>query len=394
LTKGPLAPAIAIGTVLTFWMIDLQPRRLFTPRDWWDDLRSAFSAYHALRGLVIFLIVAGPWYLAMAFRHRMTFVDSFVMAENVERFQTTIFGHHGSIAHYLQTIFHGMYPWIGMLAIGVPFLFTDRLRLDEETRQRWYYISWFLAVFFVFSAASTKIDHYILPISFPVAILTALIWERYLRGGTPHWIRPVFLVSLLLLMLTFKDFMFGGSKYIMDVFTTEGSIRELDTVPVLIALLVAWVVAISLSTLLRRKTVVATLALAVAYSGSIYFSHYVMPAHSRWRNLKRYTDHFQSIPDSGTQLIFFGKIRSSMYYYQGRTEFNQFDGHEAAAVRELVRGKSNVYMIVQNRFKALLYAELQKNTDQTWYIVSPEQHPGFEFITNDPRSADPEAAIP
>src|SRR5262245_27589768 len=66
-------------------------------------------------GIALFILVAGPWYLAIYRAQGQAFVDVFLLNHNVERFTTTVHNHPGSPLYYLPVLVAGLFPWSGLL---------------------------------------------------------------------------------------------------------------------------------------------------------------------------------------------------------------------------------------------------------------------------------------
>ena len=147
-------------------------------------------------GIALFLLVAGPWYVAILRDQGRHFVDVFLLNHNVARFTSTIHNHPGPPVYYVPVILAGLFPWSGLL---LPALARLRPRVD---RTDLFVFLWFLLPFLFFSVAGSKLPGYILPCLPPLALLmgraaAALVAEE----PAPRWWagpRAVALVSLVL----------------------------------------------------------------------------------------------------------------------------------------------------------------------------------------------------
>lgn len=151
LAKGPLGlllPALVTGG----YLLVARRRRL---------LRDCLSPAAAL----LFLAVAGPWYLAIWRDQGMRFVDVFLLNHNLERFTSTIHHHPGPPWYYVAVLLAGLFPWTGL---ALPAL--AGARHDRSPAETWVLL-WLLLPFLFFSAAGSKLPGYILPCLPPVAIL-------------------------------------------------------------------------------------------------------------------------------------------------------------------------------------------------------------------------------
>ena len=383
LTKGPLAPVLTLWSSILFLLPEFELRWLL-PAEAWKRIRHVWSSYRCGRGLLIFTAISGPWYVAMLVKHRWEFIDSFILNENLERFATPLFGHDGIASRYVTTLFHGTFPWIGLLLVGLLFVFHAGGR-DEETRQRWFFLCWLIGGFTMFTIASTKLDHYLLPVIPAVAVLIAIIWESWWRRENSFWVGGGLLLSVLFTFLSFRDFVFEENRLIMSVFSPaqEIVVMERGIEITLWILLGAWALVMALAWWRRGALWVAILAFVVAYSQGVYFCHVVIPAHTPERSLKIYADEFSRIAEPDAELVFYGWIRNSIRYYHPG-EMAYFEPDQLDEMVDYVNGRPNVYIIGQELFFDDMLDELHHVTRERWTTVS-SAHPVFDLITNSNR---------
>jgi 4-amino-4-deoxy-L-arabinose transferase-like glycosyltransferase len=152
LTKGPVGVAIPfIAGVIFLW--------------WQGELRGAIRRFHALSGLLVGLVIALPWFVAVTIREPGFFAFYFV-GEHFRRFFESSYSHGEPIYYYLPVAAAGMLPW----TIAVPFL--PWRSLEPNPARRFCAIS-SAAILVLFSLASAKLIPYILPAFPPLAVLIA-----------------------------------------------------------------------------------------------------------------------------------------------------------------------------------------------------------------------------
>jgi 4-amino-4-deoxy-L-arabinose transferase-like glycosyltransferase len=231
LTKGPIAVVLPAIVVFLYFTWNRELKRLL-------DIRLAWA-------VLIFILVAGPWYGLVSSETRGEWVKAFFTNENVNRFLSPMDRHSGNVAYYLLIIPVMFAPWCVFLfptfwyglkgtvsscnsmwvslkrsakltwgriqsltrvsrtpkgmVIGniskesasnspilpqTPANFTSPSEvpaspeLTDSIRAHRLLLSWALAYVVFFSAAATKLPHYIFPIYPALAILTA----RFLIG--------------------------------------------------------------------------------------------------------------------------------------------------------------------------------------------------------------------
>jgi len=135
-------------------------------------------------GYAIFtcLLVAAPWYIAMALRFGDKFLDEFLLAGNMGRFLQAEHSRAAVPYYYLPVILVGFLPWTALLpgAIGAAW---------RERRESLVLLLWVILTLLFFSASQSKLPGYILPIFPALALLVALDWEntKATNRRGPYW---------------------------------------------------------------------------------------------------------------------------------------------------------------------------------------------------------------
>ncbi len=191
LTKGPVALLIPLAVSLIFFF-SRKRHVLF------------FKALVDIPGIVIFLLVAAPWYILEYLAQGQAFLRGFFLHHNVERFQGTFEGHGGGFLYYIPVVFVGIMPFTGYLLYtihkSVSSLFSRSVRLFFDRDLTIFLWIWALFVFVFFSLSGTKLPHYMIYGYTPLFMLTAAIMggeERSLR----MWSWPPVIVLLVALFL-------------------------------------------------------------------------------------------------------------------------------------------------------------------------------------------------
>jgi 4-amino-4-deoxy-L-arabinose transferase-like glycosyltransferase len=156
LSKGLIGLVLPAATVLAY---------MVWQRDWGLLLR-----LRPLRGLLILLAITAPWFVAVSLANP-EFPRYFFIREHFERFLTKAHGRYQPAWYFIPILLVGTLPWLGSLFQG---LWVGR-RADGEHRfsANRMLLAWCAVVFVFFSASSSKLPSYILPIFPAVAILCA-----------------------------------------------------------------------------------------------------------------------------------------------------------------------------------------------------------------------------
>ena len=225
-------------------------------------------------GVLTFALVGLPWYAWVAVETKGQFLREFFGTHHLGRALSAMEGHGGPPYYYLLVLLVGFAPWSVFLGLALWYgAWSALARPWASVRAAWegaaekeesahsasgpatvdgyrFLVCWFLVYIAAFSAATTKLPNYILPLYAPTALLTARFLERWRRGtlALPRGLMAVCLlflglmgvgvtVGLLLAGGAFDaPFLRGRSLPGLEVWAAVGA------APVLGALTAAWCV--------------------------------------------------------------------------------------------------------------------------------------------------------
>ena len=173
LAKGLLSLAIPLLVIGPFLALAGGWRHVLHPR--------------LLPGLALFLAVSVPWHMLMVQREGFHFVLIYFVNHHLARFFTSLHHHSQPFFYYLPVLVLGLFPW-------TPFLFRvrglrDSLRqAPEDARSAGvaFFLCWAVFPFLFFSASTTKLAGYVLPIFPALAFLTARGAEGFVDSEKPE----------------------------------------------------------------------------------------------------------------------------------------------------------------------------------------------------------------
>ncbi len=170
LVKGPVGPALATLVVLPLVALDWR-RHGVVLRVTATDLGLASA---------VFLLVALPWYVAMAAEHGAGYLERFFLAENFERFATDRYNAPRPAWYYLPIVAGGLLPWSPFMILwGAALRRAWRRRALDPRALR--LVVWACAPLIFYTLSVGKQPRYILPLLAPLAILLARAMTGALR---------------------------------------------------------------------------------------------------------------------------------------------------------------------------------------------------------------------
>ncbi|MCC6648166.1 MAG: glycosyltransferase family 39 protein, partial [Polyangiaceae bacterium] len=173
-------------------------------------------------GLLVVVVVAVPWYLAMHLRHGPQFLDRLIFHDMWKRALTHVHdtneGDDTSVRFYLWQLGYALFPWTGLVplgltywmrkpdawsprfVLGLPLIVAVRAALPggsegdappdpakAEEKQKGdaaiFLVMWFLIAFALFTFMGTKFHHYIFPAVPPAAMMVGVVLDDALEGA-------------------------------------------------------------------------------------------------------------------------------------------------------------------------------------------------------------------
>jgi 4-amino-4-deoxy-L-arabinose transferase-like glycosyltransferase len=255
LAKGPVAPALAAVIILLF---------IAAKREWGVFLRA-----HWVPGILLFLVVALPWYVAVQMRNP-EFFRFFILEHNLARFSTNVYHHPQPVWFFLPVFLLAVMPWTVWLIAAV----VERVRqmwgegreafASPEDSWALFLLIWMLVPILFFSASRSKLPGYILP-AVPAAALLVTDYlaarrEKEIRLSWPLAAAHGVLCGLLV---------FGALSAASIAATHHLALGSWTYVAALIALVIALAITIALVTtagprLVRSATMIAVIVSVAA----------------------------------------------------------------------------------------------------------------------------------
>src|ERR1700681_4755315 len=156
LAKGPVAPALAAVIIFLF---------AAAKRDWRAIPRTLW-----IPGVVLYLAVMLPWYIAVQLRNP-EFFRVFILEHNFARFSQDVYHHRQPFWFYLPVFLLAVMPWTIVLIFAIAErarqIWSEGKGKDAFSRPEdsWplFLLIWMLVPILFFSASQSKLPGYILP---------------------------------------------------------------------------------------------------------------------------------------------------------------------------------------------------------------------------------------
>ena len=158
LTKGPLGVVIPAIVLIPIW--------------WRERTRVLIRPLDVTIAFLLFAISGLPWYVVMWAVHGTPYLQSFFVADNLERFATTRYNDVRALWYYVPILIGGLVPWT-VYALVLPWRIVRDLvqRRRPLTDVEWRLVIWTLAPLLLFTASIGKQPRYVLPMLPPIAMM-------------------------------------------------------------------------------------------------------------------------------------------------------------------------------------------------------------------------------
>jgi len=197
LTKGLVAVVLPAGTVVVYsiWQ-----------RDWglWKKL-------HFFKGLLLFLLIASPWFIAVSIENP-GFARFFFIHEHFERYTSDVHRREGPIYYFIPYLLLGLCPWLitSLRSLVSPEFkwLPEKPGVFNPERFMWTFV---VVTFVFFSLGQSKLPGYILPILPIIAVLAG--GQVAIRGRVKaeRWV--MLFLGLISLLVAMNVEQFASERY-------------------------------------------------------------------------------------------------------------------------------------------------------------------------------------
>ena len=200
LTKGLVAVVLPAATVVVYSLWQ---------RDWrlWKNL-------HIFKGLMLFLLIASPWFIAVSMANP-GFAEFFFIHEHFDRYTSDVHSREGPIYYFIPFLLLGVCPWLitsfrSLISPGFKWLPDKPGQFDPE-RFMWTFV---VVTFCFFSLGHSKLPGYILPILPIIAVLSGAQISRKGRNDADRWV--MLILGLMLLTVAFNIGRLASDSYPLE----------------------------------------------------------------------------------------------------------------------------------------------------------------------------------
>lgn len=193
LAKGLVGVVLVVAILAVYSLVSGQLRSMR-----WRDF---------LVGLVVFLAVAGTWYVPVTMQHGWSFIEEFFIRHHFERYTTNEFGHPQPVYFFVLVALAGTAPWTFFVMPAAARLRSLRPRNDIRDSIMTLAWVWVAVPLLFFSVSESKLPGYILPIFPALAVIIGAEVERVWEGDRNRALRGALWMTALTLVCIGAAFM-------------------------------------------------------------------------------------------------------------------------------------------------------------------------------------------
>ena len=296
--KGPVGFVIVGGVVGSFLLV----------RGRLAELRRLMP----VRGAALALAIALPWYVAVSLRDPH-YLSYFLLEKNLGSFVSRASSHPQPLYYYLPVLVLGFFPWSSFLPLTLGRLLRRPAGIDPP---RLFLLLWIGFVLLFFSAATSKLPTYIVPMFPAMALLVGDLWAGVI-AAPPLRRPPALVASQLCLILIVAS--------AVPVYWLEATRHPLyDPAlhrPHLLAtsaILVAAVLGGSLALACRAYRSLFAINAAMLVLLLLYGLVFLLPVADAYRSTRDVARELDRRLPAGEPLAFYHEIRESALFYTDR----------------------------------------------------------------------------
>ncbi len=272
LSKGllgfALPGAVMLVTLIVTWRWSLLRRLLILP------------------GILVFLAVTLPWYIAITIKQGSAFAYEFFYLHHLARAGGGVHGERGTFEYFIGQGGYAILPWLAIAPAAVGRLVARSLGKEDiweaGTSRHLMVVVWVIVSLAVFTIARTKFHHYVFP-ALPALAVTIGVWlPRVVRDGPSLLEKILIACGSVLAVLVTRD-LAGDPNHFARLFTYAyerplpqvGGMAAVVVVVSIAALAAGGLIALGRSRGLRLAGAGATF---LAASGlALVLMHHMMP---------------------------------------------------------------------------------------------------------------------
>jgi 4-amino-4-deoxy-L-arabinose transferase-like glycosyltransferase len=301
LTKGLIGIVFPFGIAVVYMFVT----------DGWKGMKRVFS----LKGIILFMLISLPWFVAQLAINGQEFFDQFFMKHHFKRYTGIISGHKGPLYYYIPVLLIGLFPWVSFLPAGI------RTAWKEKDRSQIFALTWFAFIFVFFSFSTTKLPNYILPALPATAILIASGMTAQDRKWTS--VSNIFLVTISVIL--------GVAFFIARGYALNLGLFDVNWLFVLSITTIGMAVLSVYTIFTKKQSYIILSGLMIVFLSTLVMKAVPIASHYLQGSLHTYSLYAKERLRADDQFIVYGLNNPSIIFYSDRKAIIARNQDELAA---------------------------------------------------------------
>jgi 4-amino-4-deoxy-L-arabinose transferase-like glycosyltransferase len=298
LAKGPVGAVLPGGTILVFLALRRDLR--FIPR------------LMLVRGALVAALVALPPYILMGIQEP-EYLRYFLWEKNVGSFVSEESRHPNPFYYYVPTLMAGFFPWSAFLPLAVWKLLRRPVKSDPG---RLFLLIWAGFVFVFFSAATSKLATYILPMFPAAALLVGDLWAKFLADREGRLRRGILIsyvcLGAIVVWLVPTLWLDARGHRLFDPEVHTVHLFAVSTI------LISGVVLSAILVWTRAYRALFAITAAMVGALMIYMGVFLLTMVDSYRSSKQIAMQVDRMLPPGAKITFYNDIRDGALFYTDR----------------------------------------------------------------------------
>jgi len=267
-------------------------------------------------GTIVFLAVAAPWYVLISMKNS-DYVSYFFLHQNLGNFLSKAQSRHPRpFYYYVPALLGAMLPWSFLVPLALYRPLAGGLKKINDGSL--FLVCWFAVIFLFFSAASSKLETYILPAFPALAILISRLWLELMTTSAAGLRKGVgwSLAPLPLLFLATTAYIMIRRPVVRKLQIFYGI--NLEDISGLLIAVTLILIAAFLFFVFRKYWFAFTSMAATFVVGILIVLTVYVPHMDPYRSTRTLAKEMDAMLPSGEPLVFFSILRDSALFYTNR----------------------------------------------------------------------------
>lgn len=316
ITKGPVAVLLIAIVIGIYFLVSAklsEVRRIMLPM-----------------GLLVIALIVLPWYLAIYFQNGWSYIETFLIKDNLSRYMEPIWGPRRGILFYGPVVIGDFFPWSLFL---LPLFWKALRRLRRFKRSPGWdsyalLLIWMAVIVVFFSLSKSKEDLYVLPIYPAAAALVGSSLSRLFSNKQFDWQTAVRWTALCLGLI-----MMAAAAVILFLFNnSDQPYRLAGTLLIGCVGITGGLITASATVRNKARLAIATTAMTIIACNWV-FVLWTLPDFERYRPIRALSEVIAA--EAGPEAIvgYFRAAYPSMVFYLRRPIYEYVALGEPAAAR-------------------------------------------------------------